>query len=250
MKKKNVFPLLFGLVLLSVILNNYKFLLYPYYFVKNLIYFPVNAIVNDNSELNISNTLKDSIIMGLKDDIDNLLKINDMKLSLNNFNYINATVIERNREYWFNSLTINKGKKDGIDLDMAVIDENGLIGRISNISNYSATVKLITTNDVVSKVSAVIMNDQEKVYGIINGYDAQNNLLHLIITDYSVINADSKVETTGMGGVFPSNILIGTVYDVIKDSDGITNIVRVRPASNIEGERYVAILQRKEVLDS
>ena len=50
-----------------------------------------------------------------------------------------------------------------------------------------------------------------------------------------------------MGGVFPSNILIGKVYDVIKDDDGITNIVRIVPISNIEGEKYVMVLQRKEI---
>ena len=49
-----------------------------------------------------------------------------------------------------------------------------------------------------------------------------------------------------MGGVFPSGILIGHVLDVIKKDDGVTNIVRVKPSSNIEGERYVSVLQRKK----
>ena len=163
-------------------------------------------------------------------------------MSLATFNRINATIIERNREYWFNNITINKGSNDGINLDMAVIDTNGLIGRISSVSDNMSVVKLITTNDTKNKISAVINN---KVYGIINGYDNKNNYLELIITELTEIKEGSIVETTGMGGVFPSGILIGKVHDVVKKDD-ITRVARVIPSGNINGEKYVSVLQRKE----
>ena len=249
MERKTPFFLIGLLFLLAFVFNNFDYLLYPYHLVKDFLYYPVNAIKKDN-ELIISNNLKDSIITGLKEDIENLLKINNMTESLNNFDYINATIISRNREYWFNNLIINKGKNNGIDVDMAVIDMNGLIGRVSSVTNNTAVVKLITTNDINNKVSAEIINNKEKIYGIINGYDSKNNYLHMIITDDKEIVKDSKVETTGMGGVFPSNILIGYATDTIKDSDGITNIVRIKPSSNIEGGRYVAVLKRYEISNS
>lgn len=248
MERKTPFFLLGLLLLIAFIANNFDYLLYPYHLMKDVFYYPVNALY-ENSEFTISNTLTDNIITGLKEDIENLLKLNNLKESLSDFDYIKATVISRNREYWFNNLTINKGKSDGIDVDMAVIDANGLMGRISSVTNDTAIVKLITTNDINNKVSAVIMSDKEKIYGIINGYDSKNNLLSLIITDNKEIIKNSKVETTGMGGVFPSNILIGYVYDTIKDDDGITNIVRIIPSSEI-GARYVAILKRKEISNS
>ena len=234
------------LLLLAFIFNNFDVFLYPYNLFKDILYYPVNAIKSD--ELSISNFLHDSIIEGLKEDVEDLLKLNNMNLSLSDFNYIKATVIERNREYWYNTLTINKGKSDGVDVDMAVIDVNGLIGRISKVGDNWAIVKLITTNDTKNKVSAVIKTNTEKIYGIISGYDSKDNLLNLIITDNSSsIKKGDKVETTGMGGIFPSNILIGSVFDIIKDDDEVTNIVRVIPSSNIEGEKYVVILQRKEI---
>ena len=249
MERKTPFFLIGLLLLLAFIFNNFDYLLYPYHLVKDFLYYPVNALKKDN-ELIISNNLKDSIITGLKEDIENLLKINNMTESLNNFDYINATIISRNREYWFNNLIINKGKNNGIDVDMAVIDMNGLIGRVSSVTNNTAVVKLITTNDINNKVSAEIINNKEKIYGIINGYDSKNNYLHMIITDDKELVKNSKVETTGMGGVFPSNILIGYATDTIKDSDGITNIVRIKPSSNIEGGRYVAVLKRYEISNS
>lgn len=242
--KKHPFFTIGLLLLIAIILNNYNFLLYPYKKIKDFIYYPVMATTSD---INLSNELKTSIIDGLKEDNERLLKLNEIKESLNNFNYVKATIISRNLEYWFNNITINKGKKDGINLDMAVIDTNGLIGRVSDVSDTRAVVKLITTNDTKNKISAVIKNKNEIVYGIISGYDSKTNLLNLIINDNKNILEKSKVETTGMGGVFPSNILIGEVFDIVKDEDGVTNIVRVVPSSDIKGERYVMVLQRKEI---
>ena len=235
------------LFLVAIILNNFNYLLYPYNKLKDLLYYPVKALKSE--EIELSSNVKTSIIDGLKEDNESRLKLSKLKQSLNNFNYIYATVISRNREYWFNNITINKGTSDGINIDMAVIDTNGLIGRISNVTDNTSTIKLITTNDTKNKISAQIKNGEEKVYGIISGYDSTNNLLNLIINSNKSILKDSIVETTGMGGIFPSNILIGKVFDTVKDEDGVTNIVRVIPSANIEGERYVVILQRKEITD-
>ena len=221
-------------------------LLYPYYYFKDLFLIPVRALSKDNN-LKINKPLEDSIISSLKDEITELKKLNNISIVLSEFNYINATVIERNRDYWFNTITINKGKIDGIEEDMAVIDSDGLIGRISSVSDHSSIIKLITTNDTKNKISVVI-KDNKMIYGIMSGYDSNNHLLKVIITDTTTeINKGVKVETTGMGGVFPSGILIGNVSKVVKDSDEVTTIVYVEPASNLKGEKYVSVLQRKEI---
>ena len=244
MKLRSFFLLLLLLILSYFTIISPNYLLKPFFYLKDIIFSPVHAIDKENK---LSNELEESIIDNLKEDIKNLEKLNNITISISDFNLINATIISRNMEYWFNTLTINKGTNDGIDIDMAVIDSNGLIGRISMVTDNTAIVKLITTNDTKNKVSAVIHNNTNKIYGIINGYDSKNNLLDLIISDNKEIEINSKVETTGMGGVFPSGILIGKVLDVIKKDDGITNVVRVIPSSNIEGERYVMVLQRKEI---
>lgn len=244
MKLKSLLLLIVLLIITYFTIINPSELLKPFYYLKDILFSSVHAI---NSDINLSNEFEESIIDSLKEDIRSLEKLNNINLSISDFDSVNATVISRNMEYWFNTLTINKGKSDGIDVDMAVIDSNGLIGRISSVTGNTSTVKLITTNDIENKISAVINNNEEKVYGIINGYDYENNLLNLIISDNKKINGESKVLTTGMGGVFPSGILIGKVFDVIKKDDGVTNIVRVIPSSNIEGERYVSILLRTKV---
>lgn len=220
-------------------------LLYPYFLLKDTLLYPVHALTNNN-ELVLSNSLHDGIISALQDEIDNLKKLNNIKTVISDFNYVNATIIERNRQYWFNTITIDKGESDGIKEDMAVISGDGLVGRISSVRRSTSVIKLITTNDINNKISIVIKNKNKNIYGIINGYDSINNLLKVYISDNSEIDKNAKVETTGMGGVFPSGILIGEVFDTTLFTDSVSVIVRVRPIVNLEGERYVSILQRKE----
>ena len=221
---------------IALISTKFNFnILYPYYFLKNIIMYPVKAL--GENEIILSDEFNNSRIISLEEEINELRKLNNLNIILTDYNRINATVIERNREYWFNTITINKGKSDGILADMAVIDSNGLIGKVINVRNNTSDIKLITTNDINSKISVVI-KDKNNIYGITKGYDYKNNLLKGI-----------KAYTTGMGGVFPSGILIGEVEDIVKDNDEIGNIVLIKLASNIKDDKYVSVLQRKDTIN-
>ena len=218
---------------------------YPYYLIKDLLLYPVIAMGNDeNNEL--SNDFMKNKISSLENEIIELKKLTNINNVLTEYNYLNATVIERNREYWFNSITINKGSIDGVQLDMAIIDNNGLVGRISNVRAHSSDIKLITANDVNSKISVVIKGINN-IYGITKGYDNDSNLLKVIVDNNIDLKEGLLVETTGMGGVFPKGILIGKVEKIIKDSDNVGYIVLVKLSGNIKDLRYVSVLQRKEI---
>lgn len=244
------FILLLLIYVISFVSLRYNInILYPYYYLKDLLLSPVYALIKDDT-ITLNNDLEQSVIASLQEEINELKNLSDITLVLSDFNYLNATVIERNREYWFNSLTINKGSSDGIMVDMAVIDSNGLVGRIESVNKHSSTVKLLTTNDVLNKMS-VTVKASEDAYGITSGYDAKEKLLKVILYNDDIkINEGMKVETTGMGGIFPRGILIGYVYDLLKSSDGVSTIVRIKLAGNLEGEKYVRILQRKDDTNS
>ena len=221
-------------------------LLYPYYLVKDYLLYPVLALKSD-SNLTYSDEQYESIINELKIDLEEIKELSGIKTVNSDFSVINASVIERNRNYWFNSLIIDKGESDGIVLDMAVINKNGLIGRISKVNKLTSEIKLITTNDVNSKISVVIENDGKNIYGIMNGYDSENNSLKVTLTTKNIdINEDSLVKTTGMGGVFPSGIIIGSVLSSKSDNYDVGKIVLVRPIVEIDDLRYVGVLKRNE----
>lgn len=221
-------------------------LLYPYYLVKDYFLYPVFALRSD-SNLIYSSLQYESIINELKDDLEEIKKLSEIKTVNSDFSVVNASVIERNRSYWFNSLTIDKGESDGIILDMAVVNKDGLIGRINKVNKLTSEIKLITTNDVNSKISVAIENNGNNIYGIMNGYDSDTNSLKVTLTTKNVdIKEGSLVKTTGMGGVFPSGIIIGKVLSSKSDNYDVGKIVLVHPIVEINDLRYVGVLKRNE----
>lgn len=219
-------------------------LLYPYYLLKDFFLYPVRALTI-NEALNLSPDLENSIIDTLKKDIEELKELSGIETVLSEFKIINVSVIERNRVYWFNSLTIDKGKKHGIYEDMAVVNKDGLIGKVNKVHAYTSEIKLITTNDVSSKISVVIEDNNSKIYGIMNGYDAHTNSLKVILTSKNVeVRVGSIVKTTGMGGVFPSGIPIGNVIGFEEDTYDVGKIILVEPVAKINELKYLGVLAR------
>ena len=220
-------------------------LLYPYYYLKDIVIYPVIAL-NKDQELVTSESFDHNYVKGLEEEIEELKKLTNVKNVSSEFTIINASIIERNRSYWFNSLTIDKGLNDGLELDMAVINQDGLIGKINKTSAYTSEIKLITTNDINNKISIVIENNGQKVYGILNGYDLENDYLQITLTTKNIeINEGVLVTTTGMGGVFPRGIIIGKTVAVKEDTYDVGKIVLVKPSVNVKDLKYVGVLKRK-----
>ncbi len=218
---------------------------YPFYLMKDLIYFPVSAI---SGEVPFSDDLEKGIEKERESEYQELLKINDLSSTLTDFDSVTALILERNRMYWFNTITINKGKDSGLDLDMAVISSNGLIGKISKVSKKTSEVKLITTSDINNKISVMIKLKDDTVYGIMSGYDSNNNYLEVTSTNkQSEVTKDSLVYTSGMGGIFPSGILIGKVVSMENDKYDVSKIINVEPVSNFNDFHFVKVLKRKEL---
>lgn len=216
-------------------------LFYPYYLLKDLVYFKVEA-----EEIILSDEVYEGINLELKAELAELKKINDISSTLVEFDSVKAVVVERNRMYWFNTITINKGKSSGIKEEMAVITGDGLIGRVSKVGNNTSEVKLITTNDVNNKISVMIKTLDDTIYGIMSSYDSDTNTLQVTSTNKKFDNLEnSLVYTSGMGGVYPSGILIGKVDSVQNDKYEVSKIINVKPSSQIDNFRFVNILIRK-----
>ena len=241
MKIKSFVALIIIYILSIILLNNNINILYPYYLLKDLIFFPVNAIDNNIIE---SNEFKDGIELEKNKELEDLKKLNNISSTLTDFDKVSACVIERNRMYWFNTITINKGKSSGINENMAVVSGDGLIGRVIKVSSKTSEIKLITTNDINHKISVMIKKENDTIYGILSGYN--NNLLEITSINKDINNLDNyNVYTSGMGGIFPSGIIIGKVKGIKKDKYDVSKIIEVEPSSNFNELRFVNVLIRK-----
>lgn len=191
-------------------------------------------------------TISDEIILGINRELE--LENNELKKLTNNketnYEMITALVVKRNID-WYSELTIDKGKKDGIDINMAVIDKDGLIGKIKEVGDTYSKVSLITSNYDYMKVSASIINDSNNYHGILTSYNKETDS---IITDNISKNSDikigDKVYTNGLGGVYPSGIYIGEVSNISYDKLGLNKIVEVKRNSNFDNINYVNVIRR------
>lgn len=218
-------------------------LFYPFYLLKDLVFLPVEAI---KTEVELSNQVYEGIVIEQAKEFEELKKINNLSSTLTEFDSITSLVITRNKMYWFNTLTINSGSKDGIVEDMAVISSDGLVGRITKVSLKTSEVKLITTSDINHKISVMIKNNADTIYGILSGYNKEKERLEVTsINKINEIEKNSLVYTSGMGGIFPSGILIGSVEEIIEDKYNVSKVIYIKPSSNFNDLKFVKVLKRK-----
>lgn len=201
-----------------------------------------NNITQDESYL-IQKNVNESLVKEIEE-LKDQLKLNS---TLTEYTPINATILSRNKSYWFNTLTIDKGKKHGIKKDMAVITSKGLIGKISKVSNLSSEIKLITSDDVNYKVSVSIKANDRETYGILNGYDIENNLIKISGVDRSIkVEKGNVVSTSGLGGVFPGGLYIGVVEKQENDKYDLSKTIYIKTKQDFDSIHYVTVLGEKK----
>ena len=224
--------------------------------------YPANS-VNDFMESisNLTNTYQEN--QTLKQKVETIyeleVQLNDLKKdnekmkealklqdTLNDYSLINATVIARNPDTWRDIVTINKGANDGLTPQMSVMSDNGLVGKVLDVNPTSARVALLSNNDnTLVRVAAMIQGEKESIYGTLTGFDHEKNILIMSqIQATQEIKVGDKVVTSGLGGVSPSSLYIGTVEEVAMDRFGLYKEVRIKPAANTNDVRYVTVVKR------
>lgn len=228
-----------------------KIIITPFNFIKEKItsYNKLKDVEKDNDILETSIDRIDSIEaenIELRRQLDALKEELNIDYALADYEYLNATVISRNIGYWHNKITIDKGTYNGVEKDMVVINSKGLIGKVIKSSTFTSDIRLITTSDTNNKISVHISNGSNNLYGLINSYDYNNNVLELEgISNTKDVNIGDLVYTSGLGGIFPSGILIGKVTEITTDSYDLAKIIKVSPSVDFTDINYVSILKRK-----
>ena len=231
-------------------------------FIQKIFYAPVKFV---KDEIEVFNEKKDiyekykelqakeektdlyySQIRELQKEVTELKSILELNSTLSEYTYVNATVVNRNIGQWYNNLVIDKGSKNGVKKGDAVITSSGLIGKITSVSNFSSTVKLLTSDEISNKISVKVDNENGYQYGLLIGYDVEKGVYRLEgITNSSNIKEGDLVTTTGLTDYFPSGILIGKVSKVVKDEYDLNSIIEVIPSVNFKDISIVTILNRK-----
>lgn len=157
--------------------------------------------------------------------------------SLYNLQSTGARIISGSTDSWSSTVTIDKGTAAGIAVGMPVTDSNGAIGQIIRCGAASSTVRLVT--DENSSVSAMVQSSRAQ--GVLRGSVDGTLHLTLVRTDQNVEVGDTVV-TSGLGGVFPKGLPLGTVTSVERTSGALYYDIEVEPLSSTESFEEVLVI--------
>lgn len=190
-----------------------------------------------------SYTIQRNMNLSLEKEIKELKELLELNSTHSLYEKIHATVINRNNLYWLNTLTIDKGTSHGITKGMAVITKNGLIGKISNVTNKTSEVKLLTSADLTNKTSVIIKVDGKDNYAILDGYDDKNNLLKVTAVDKNInTTTGTEIITSGLG-TMPQGIYIGKIVSSETDSYELSKTIYVKSDQDFFNINYVTVLK-------
>lgn len=157
--------------------------------------------------------------------------------SLYNLQSTAARIISGSSDSWSSTVTIDKGTSSGVRVGMPVTDTGGAIGQVIKCGSSSATVRLIT--DENSSVSAMVQSSRAQ--GVLRGSVDGTLRLTLVRTDQMVEVGDTVV-TSGLGGVFPKGLPLGTVSSVEHTSGSQYYEIEVEAVSSAESFEEVLVI--------
>lgn len=136
-----------------------------------------------------------------------------------------GTVIGSDPTGWVRGIVIDKGTADGISVGMAVVHTRGVVGQVISTGPTSSRILLIS--DHSSGVDAIVQGS--RVRGVVEGSGAQLCELRYVTREYPVKQGE-VILTSGMDGIFPKGLIIGTVSAVEQSGGAIFQTVELKPA--------------------
>ena len=212
----------------------------------------IKDLLQENSELKaqvddlkVENTL-------LQQDKAELLRLRELyqiDTQYDSYTKVGAKIISRDTGNWYSTFVIDKGTDDGLEIDMNVIADGGLVGRITSIGpNWAKVTSIISDNANVSAKS-LITSDTMIVSGDLEAMkDGVIRFSQLIDSQNNIAEGD-KIVTSHISDKYLPNIMIGYVYSITADPNNLTKSGYISPAVDFEHlEEVLVILEKKEEL--
>ena len=138
------------------------------------------------------------------------------------------------------SIYIDKGSRDGVKQDMAVITAEGVVGKVLRV--FRTTSQVLLVNDQTSGVGAIL--EKSRLQGVLRGTALGEVVLEKVMSDETV-QPGEKVVTSGGDQIFPKGLPVGTVTKVSPGPELFLNI-RVRPAVDLSRLEEVLVITQQE----
>lgn len=155
------------------------------------------------------------------------------------FRYVGAKVIGKSQQALRTTITLNVGEHEGVKPNMAVVTDEGLVGKIAATSKGYSVAQLLLHNDV--RVSAQI--ERERVDGIVY-WSGESDLLHMKnVPRSATVKEGDVIITSPYSSIFPPGIRIGVVAHVAIEQGALSHTITVAPAADFSRLEEVFVIQ-------
>jgi rod shape-determining protein MreC len=207
-----------------------------------------SSIYEENEQLKeeIAKLTEENSQLGLnKFELERLRELYELDDKYSSYKKTAARVIGKESGNWYSTFTVDKGSDDGIEVDMNVIADGGLVGIVTDVgSNYSIIRTII---DDSNNVSGMLINtgDTCTVEGSLSLMDSGYVYVKYFKKDATVMDGD-KVVTSNISSKYVEGLLIGYVKDVTVDPNSLTQSGYLIPVVNFENLQEVLIILDKK----
>ena len=174
------------------------------------------------------------------EDLKNVLKLKD---HLDGIDMVGANVIAKDSGNLFNIFLVDKGVTNGISYNMPVVTSKGLVGKVSSSQPFSSKITSIIEDGSAASAIVAKSGDLVVVKGELKlGKEGLCKLLY-IPNDLDLTQGDI-IETSGLGGIYPKGIIIGTVKEVRTGESDLDRYAIIQPAVDLRRLSQVVILKK------
>ena len=156
-------------------------------------------------------------------------------------NVLPARIIGRDPSIWFDSSIVDKGSLDGVKLNMPVVTDGGLVGRVTAVGPLTSQVDLITRDK--SGVGGVVGEiGTSNALGVVSGTSKKDIVEMRYVAGSFDVQAGQSVYTTGQDGIYPPGLKIGEIVEVISGSATTPHRIFIRPSAGLTSMQEVGVL--------
>ena len=208
-------------------------------------YTNIDAILEENEKL----TTENAELRGQMVDYDKLKAENEAYKALTNIqeqhpemSYVSSFVIGRDPLDSFYGFTLDQGSLDGVEVNDAITSDEGyLLGVVTEVDLTSC--KVMTILHPSFNAAGVVSRTRDN--GIITGsadYAAEGLCILSNLSRSTLTKANDQVITTGLGGVFPPDVLVGVVQELVPEASGKSTIAVLKPGADPRTVKHVFII--------
>jgi rod shape-determining protein MreC len=182
----------------------------------------------------------------LKQESERLRTMLNFSKARDEYNYVGADIIGISGNNFLDGFIINKGENKGIKKRMIAMTGEGLVGQVTSVGNNWAIVQCLSNENIA--VAALVQSTRDN-NGIVKGYKDENNKLLAEIQRLSLdsgIKVGDVIVTSGLGGIYPAGIRIGSVLSVHEDKGEVMKSAIIEPYVNFAKIEEVFIVVPKE----